>query len=111
MTVGPREEARELREEMLEVLKQLNRDEMEDEEDPGLEFTELRHLLARGPLPQVTEDQLRRALEILAGNGYVRELRDAKWAWSRGRTVSERYMITLEGKLFLAGALEKVGRI
>jgi len=107
----PAEAARELREEMLEVLKQLNRDEMEDEESPGLERSELRHLLARGPLPQITDDRLDRALSILIGNGYVRELSDPRWAWSRGRTVVDRYGITTNGKAFLARALEKVGRI
>jgi len=111
MVESPREAAQELREEMLEVLKQLNRDENEDEESPGLEFTELRHLLARGPLPQLGEEQLRQALEILIGNGLTREVRDPRWAWSRGRDVADRYEITTEGKAFLARALEKIGRI
>jgi hypothetical protein len=111
MAEPPVEAARELREELLEILKQLNRDEMEAEETPGVEPGELRHLLARGPLPQVTDEQVRRALETLIGNGYVRELTDPRWAWSRGRTVAERFTITTEGKAFLARALEKVGRI
>lgn len=111
MGESPAEAARELRDEMLEILKQLNRDEMEDEEDPGLEYSELRHLLARGPLPQITDDQLERGLSILAGNGYIRELRESRWAWSRGRTVADRWEITTSGKAFLASALEKVGRV
>jgi hypothetical protein len=111
MVEAPEEAARELREELLEVLKQLNRDENEDEETAGVEPAELRHLLARGPLPQITDDQVRRALEILVGNGYVRELSDSRWVWSRGRTVADRFTITSEGKGFLAHALEKVGRV
>jgi hypothetical protein len=112
MVATPQEDAMELRTELLEVLKQLNRSEMEEEgEVVGLESEELRHFLARGPLPAVTSTQLGTALRVLIGNGLARELDDPEYAWNRGRVVSERFAITTEGKQFLLRHIQRVGRI
>ena len=111
MTSPSAEDSLELRAELLEVLKQLNRDDEEDEDVPGLELSELHHLLARGPLPQITRDETRKAVELLVTNGLVRELDDSRYAWARARVVTVRFAITPQGKEFLVRSLEKVGRI
>lgn len=110
MPAAPGQDALELRTELLEVLKQLNRDE-EEEDVPGLELTELQYFLSKGPLPQVTPEQTRRAVEVLIRNGLARELDDPRYVWSRARVLAQRFTITAEGKAFLVRALEKVGRI
>jgi len=106
-----KDDALELRAELLEVLKLLNRNDAEGSDVPGLEISELHHLLARGPLPQMTREESLRALEVLMGNGLVSELDDTEYAWDRARTISRRFTITIEGKRFLVQSLEKVGRI
>lgn len=111
MSPSSTEDSLELRAELLEVLKQLNRDDEEDEDVPGLELSELHHLLARGPLPQLTKDETRKAVQLLVANGLVRELDDSRYAWARARVVTERFTITTQGKEFLVRSLEKVGRI
>lgn len=112
MDETPREEALTLRADLVEVLKQLNRAEMEEESEiVGVESDELRHHLARGPLPAVSSDEVRLALRVLIGNGLARELTDPEYAWNRGRVVAERYAITTEGKEFLLRQIQRVGRI
>ena len=112
MPSTPQEDATELRAELVEVLKQLNRSEMEgDEEVVGLEPEELRHFLARGPLPPMTIDEVHTALTVLVGNGLARELDDPEYAWARGRVVSARFTITTEGKQFLLRQIQRVGRV
>ena len=105
------EDALELRTDLLEVLKQLNRNDAEGSDVPGLEIVELHHILARGPLPQLTRGETRRALEVLMGNGLVSELDDVEYAWDRARTVAKRFAITVEGKRFLLKSLERLGRV
>lgn len=112
MAATPQEDALELRTELLEVLKQLNRAEMEGEgEVAGLESDEIRHFLSRGPLPAVDPSQLARALKVLIGNGFARELDDPEYAWNRGRVVTERYTITTEGKEYLLRQIQRIGRV
>jgi hypothetical protein len=111
VTATPVEEAMELRTEFLEILKQLNRVEMEESDVEGVEIDELRRLLARSVLPQVTHDQVGRALEVLCGNGFARELNDPEYAWDRGRVLTDRFAITTEGKEFLVRQLQRIGRI
>lgn len=111
MALSPMDAALELGEELVEVLKQLNRSEMEAELDTGLEVEELHHLLGRGPLPQVTAPDVERAVNVLVGNGYARCLDTPEYSWERGRVVSVRYTITSEGKAFLVARLHKTGRV
>lgn len=111
MALSPADAAQELGEELLEILKQLNRAEMEAGMDPGLEVEELRHRLGRGPLPQVTSLDVERALNVLVGNGYAGCLDTPEYSWERGRVVSVRYTITTEGKEFLVARLVRTGRV
>jgi len=112
MVASPPEDAAALRTELVEVLKQLNRGEMEEEGGvEGLEIDELHHFLARGPLPSVSAESVGTALKVLVGNGYARELDDPEYAWNRGRIVGARYLITTEGKEFLLREIQRVGRI
>jgi hypothetical protein len=111
MALSPIEEANELGTELLEILKQLNRSEMEDTQDPGLEVEELHHLLGRGPLPQVTAPEVAKAVQVLLGNGFARVIDTPEYSWERGRVVAVRYTITTEGKAFLVARLERTGRV
>ncbi len=111
MLAPPEEAALGLRRAMVEVLKQLNRDEMEEPNVPGLEIDELRSLLARGALPLISQGDTVRALQVLLGNGYARELTDARYAWTRGRTVQNRFTITTAGKSFLLQSITRIGRV
>ena len=112
MADSPQDHALALRSELLEVLKQLNRAEMEEEgEVVGVEPEELRHSLARGPLPSVSAEDVGTALQVLIGNGLARELDDPEYAWDRGRVVGTRFAITTAGKEYLLRQIERVGRI
>jgi len=112
MAGSPQESALELRTELVEVLKQLNRAEMEGEgEVIGLESEELRHFLARGPLPTLSDGELGQALRVLVGNGFARMLDDPEYAWNRGRIVGERFTITSAGKEFLVRQIQRIGRV
>lgn len=111
MPAPPDEAAQGLRRALVEVLRQLNRDEMEEPEVPGLELDELRQILARRAFPLITRRETRRAVQVLVGNGYARELTEPRYAWTRGRVVGPRFTITTEGKSFLLQATERVGRV
>jgi hypothetical protein len=105
------EQAGELRDALLEILRQLNKVEVEGPDVVGLEQRELFTLLRRGPCPYLTEGDLDRAIETLIGNRMAQELDDPEYAWDRGRVVGPRYALTLEGKRFLLDQLERTGRI
>jgi hypothetical protein len=111
MGLSPTEAANELGAEIVEILKQLNRSEMEDTADPGLEIEELHHILGRGPLPQVTAPEVEKAVQVLVGNGYARCVENPEYSWERGRVVTVRYTITTEGKAFLVARLARTGRV
>ncbi len=111
MALSPTDAANELGSELLEILKQLNRSEMEDTQDPGLEVEELHHLLGRGPLPQVTAPEVEKAVQVLLGNGLARLVDTPEYSWERGRVVTVRYTITTEGKAFLVARLGRTGRV
>ncbi|MFI5413320.1 MAG: hypothetical protein ACHQ0I_01855 [Candidatus Lutacidiplasmatales archaeon] len=111
MALSPLDAALELGDEIVEILKQLNRSEMEAGMDPGLEVEELHHLLGRGPVPHVTAPDVERAVHVLVGNGYARSLDTPEYSWERGRVVSLRYTITTEGKAFLLSRLSRTGRV
>jgi len=111
MALSPVDAAVELGDELVEILKQLNRSEMEAGMDSGLEVEELHHLLDRGPLPQVTAPDVERAVSVLVGNGYARCLDTPEYSWERGRVVAVRYTITTEGKAFLMARLSRTGRV
>jgi len=110
MALSPTEAASELRTEVVEILKQLNRSEMEAHNEPGLEVEE-HHILGRGPLPQVTEPDVERAITVLVANRWARCLDTPTYSWERGRVVTVRYTITTEGKAFLVARLRRTGRV
>lgn len=103
--------AAELRDELLEILRQLNRAEMEEPVIEGLELGELHHLLARRKYPQLTTDDVARAVGVLVGNGYARLRDDPAYAWDRGRVMGARFTITTEGKAFLVERLVRANRV
>jgi len=105
------ESAFELRDELVEILKQLNRVEMEETKVEGLEIGELRRILARGSYPSVTTPEVVTALTVLVGNGMARQHTDLEYAWDRGRVVGERYSITTEGKAYLIETLRRTNRV
>jgi hypothetical protein len=111
MPETPAEAARELRDEMIEVLKLLNRAEEEHRDVDGYELDELRDLLSRGAHPHITLPEVERSLGVLLGNGFAREMDDQEYAWERGRVIGRRYVITTEGKSFLVKQLVRVDRI
>ncbi len=107
----PEEAARLLHEELLELLKRLNRDAEEETQVVGLEVEELRFQLERTGHSPGTAEQVRTGLSVLVANGYVERRTDPEYAWNRGRTIGERYAITTTGKEYLLRELERVGRI
>lgn len=112
MLAGPEETAPQgLRRALVEILRQLNRDEMEEPEVPGLESDELQKILARRAFPLITRRETDQAVEVLVRNGYARELTDPRYAWTRGRVVNNRFTITTPGKAFLLEATRRPGRI
>ncbi len=96
---------------LLEVLRFLNRAEVEGEEVAGLEHGELLTHLRRGLHPEATGAELDTALTTLLGNRMIIELDDPEFAWDRGRTVGRRYALSLTGKEYLLQKLERSGRI
>ena len=111
MEGDPAEAAALLREEIFEILRQLNRAEMEAPDGAGLELDELHHLLARQKYPRVTSADVTRAVDVLVGNGYARMRDDPEYAWDRGRVVGTRCTITTEGKVFLVERLDRANRV
>ena len=111
MDEPPAEAAAELRGTLLEILRQLNRIEMEGTDVAGLEPGELHHLVTRSGYPGLTVPALEKALSVLVGNGYARTLSDPEYAWDRGRVVGTRYSITTEGKGYLVEQLARVNRV
>ena len=112
MLAAPDEEASQgLRRALVEILRQLNRDHMEQPDVPGLELDELRQLLAHRSFPLVTRSDTHRAVELPVRNGLARELTEPRYAWTRGRTVGHRVTITTPGKAFLLRATQRVGRV
>ena len=111
MALSPLEAAAELGDELVEVLKQLNRSENEAGSTSGLEVDELHHILGRGRLPMVTTPAIERAVNVLVGNGLARCLDTPEYSWERGRVVATRYTITTQGKAFLVARLRRTGRV
>ncbi|MCI4373764.1 MAG: hypothetical protein L3K02_09030 [Thermoplasmata archaeon] len=105
------ERATELGSVLLEVLRLLNKSEAESSTVQGLEHGELLALLRRGFYPEVSGDDLDRAIATLLGNRMVSELDDPEFAWDRGRTVGRRFALQLPGKEYLLTSVEKTGRI
>ncbi len=111
MLAPPEEAALGLRRALIEILRQLNRDEMEEPEVPGLELDELKELLSRRAFPLITRGETERAVQVLLGNGFARELTEPRYAWTRGRMVHQRFLITREGKSLLLQATHRSGRV
>ena len=107
----PEERAADLRGELLELLKLLNRAEEEESDVDGYEVSELHHLLVRGGFPRLTVAEVEEALAVLVGNRLAAELADTEYAWDRGRVVGRRFAITTEGKTYLLRELDRTGRI
>jgi hypothetical protein len=112
MPNGPAEDsASALHGTLLEVLKQLNRAEIEEEEGEGLETNEILVLLRKGPLPMLTDTDFERALTTLLANQMTEVLDSEKYAWDRGRVLGRRYALTRTGKNYLLDQLKETGRI
>ncbi len=111
MAESPADAASELREEMVELLRQLNRAEMEEPDGEGLEISELHHFLVRGDYPHVTPEAVAEAVGVLVANGLSRARDDPEYAWDRGRVLGTRFEITTEGKRFLLERLARVSRV
>ncbi len=111
--MGETEEERaiELGSVILEILRLLNKSEAEGSTVDGLEHGELLSLIRRGPHPELTGDELDRAIETLLGNGMVSELDDPEFAWDRRRIVGRRFALALLGKEYLLARVERSGRI
>ena len=107
----PDEQARELHLELLEMLKLLNRVEEEHQGVDGFEREELLHLMPKAGFPNATLTDVERSLQVLLANGYARAIEGSEYAWDRGRTVGERFSITLEGKRLLLKEIERVNRV
>jgi len=111
MVDSPAESATELREEMVEVLRQLNRAEMEEPDGEGLELHELHHFLTQGAYPHLSPDEVAQAASVLVANGLARVRGDPEYAWDRGRVLGHRFLITTEGKRYLVERLATVNRV
>ncbi len=111
MPEAPEEVADELREEMVEVLRYLNRAEMEEPEGEGLELHELHHVLTRGVYPHLSPEEVERAVSVLVANGLTQVRGDPEYAWDRGRVLGTRFLITTEGKRFLLERIARVNRV
>jgi len=105
------ESATELHSELIEILRQLNRAQMEETQVEGLEVGELRRIMMRGEYPHITTPQVSTAVEVLVGNGMAQQLTDVEYAWDRGRVVGERYTITTTGKAYLLETLRRTNRV
>ncbi len=109
---GPaREEAAELRAEMVEILRQLNRAEMEEPDGEGLELEELHHMLARQGHAGLSTPDVARAVGVLVGNGLAQLRDDPEYAWDRGRVIGSRFTITTAGKTYLLDRLARTNRV
>lgn len=112
MPLTPEEaQARHLGEELLEILKYLNRAEEEKSDVDGYELPEIVYFLQKRPFPGISEAEVERDLELLVTNRLAAVLTDDEYAWERNRTVGRRWVITLEGKEYLLKQLSKVQRI
>ncbi|MGP8072035.1 MAG: hypothetical protein ACLPZM_02770 [Thermoplasmata archaeon] len=96
---------------ILEVLKQLNRAEAEEDSGEGLESSEILVLLRKGPLPMLTDTDFERALSTLVANQMAEVLDSPQYAWDRGRILGRRYALTRTGKVYLLEQLAKTGRV
>jgi hypothetical protein len=107
----PDEQARELHLELVEMLKLLNRIEEDNAGADGFEREELLHLMPKAGFPNATLTDVERGLNVLVANGYAKTLEGTEYSWDRGRTVGERFTITLEGKRLLLKEIERVNRV
>lgn len=105
------EAAASLREELLAILRQLNRADMEEPEGEGLEVPELLHLLHRQAYSQLSLADVEAAVAVLVGNRLAQVRDDTPYAWDRGRVLGPRVEITTEGKSFLVREAERSNRV
>lgn len=96
---------------MVEVLKALNWGEEEAPSLHGIEPEEILNRLKRSSCPMITEALLGSAIETLVANNMAEATDRIEYAWERGRTVGLRYTLTVLGKQYLIGELEREGRI
>ena len=111
MDGSPEEAALELRDEMMEILRQLNRAEMEEPDGEGLELEEIYRMLAHQGFSGITTPDVARAVGVLVGNGFARLRNDPVYAWDRGRVLSSRFLITTAGKSYLLERLVRTNRV
>lgn len=110
MALSPLEAALELGDELVEVLKQLNRSENEAGPRPGSRSTSSTTCWVGDlfpPLPPPTWSGL-----SPCSSGTVRPVpRHPRGPRERGRVVAVRYTITSEGKSYLVSRLRRTGRV
>ncbi len=111
MTAGSTESVWEMRDGLLEILRLLNRAEMEEPEGEGLEPEELARLLGRRQYPRLSEHDLGEALAMLVANGFAAPRDDRPYAWDRGRPLGHRFTITTAGKGFLIARISRADRV
>jgi hypothetical protein len=101
----------EFHETVLNILKVLNQNEIEDTEAAGLELDEIGKKLHGlwGISPE--DPRIASAVHVLMDHQLARRELDARYAWSRGRILGERYCITTEGKSYLLKWIRQPGRI
>jgi hypothetical protein len=102
------------RETLLEILRQLNQAEEDNDgktADQALELLELQERLKEFEPVKRGSIKVSLALGLLLRNGLVSTEADGDYSWQRQREVAQRYRITAEGKKFLIDAIENSNRI
>lgn len=96
---------------LLDILKLLNQNEVDDEEVPGLEIEEIARKLFSlwGISPH--DPRIAPAVHLLMDRELAGRELDARYAWTRGRILGERYRITTAGKSYLLKWIRDPGRI
>lgn len=114
MAAVPPADADPVRATILAILKQLNQADVQNTgtmEQPALELAELETRLKEFWAVGDGSVKVALAVGLLLRNGLVETRADKDYSWQRGRTISQRYSITAEGKRFLVDSIEQSGRI
>jgi hypothetical protein len=107
----PEDSAARLHGTLVEILKQLNRAEIEEPEGEGLEAPEILVRLRKGPVPMLVDADFDRALTTLVANELAGVVEAPQYAWDRERTLGKRYTLSPSGKQYLLDQLQKSSRI
>ncbi|MCI4335818.1 MAG: hypothetical protein L3K17_01280 [Thermoplasmata archaeon] len=107
----PEDQAFNLHETFLEILRRLNQAEEEGIELSGMEEREIQRTMSRHWTSYARGIPLDRAVALLMENGLVGSVDDPAYSWVRSRTIGTRFVITALGKAYLLRQLEETGRI